>query len=188
MMRLITAPAAVVSVPEVKRHLRVDHTDDDAYISGLIAAATAWIDGANGWLGRAIGIQKWELQRCGFGPGCSINLPLAPLVSVEAVSYTAVAGASQTFSEYRVLGIGTSGAGGIYLAAGSSWPTTSGDPDSVRIEFTAGYEAVPAPIKHAILLMVGHYYENREAITAEKPDVLPMGVDALLMPYRIWTV
>jgi hypothetical protein len=45
-----------------------------------------------------------------------------------------------------------------------------------------------APIKAAVLLFVGHLYNNREAVTMERlnmPMELPMGVKWLLGPYRI---
>ena len=44
--------------------------------------------------------------------------------------------------------------------------------------------AVPAPIKHAILLMVGHWYANREAVAPGQMHEVPMAVDALIRPYR----
>ncbi len=45
---------------------------------------------------------------------------------------------------------------------------------------------VPTPIRQAMLLMVGHLYENREASTVGPAITeLPMGVEALLAPYRV---
>lgn len=45
---------------------------------------------------------------------------------------------------------------------------------------------LPSPIKHAILLLIGHYYENREATIDKRYEVveLPMAVASLLAPYR----
>ncbi|MFX7701355.1 head-tail connector protein, partial [Acinetobacter baumannii] len=64
----------------------------------------------------------------------------------------------------------------------------------VTVRYRAGYAAqdgrstVPAPIRHAVLLMVGHLYSNRDAVTttAAQPAQLPLGVEALVAPYRIW--
>lgn len=40
-------------------------------------------------------------------------------------------------------------------------------------------------ITAAMLLLIGHLYENREAVTVgEAAAELPLGVDALLIPYR----
>lgn len=43
---------------------------------------------------------------------------------------------------------------------------------------------VPAPIKHAVLLLVSHWYGAREAAATEPPRAIAFGVDALLQPYR----
>ncbi len=64
----------------------------------------------------------------------------------------------------------------------------------MTVRWRAGYptvdgrSTVPAPIRHAILLMVGHLYGSRDAVTttAAQPAQLPLGVEALLAPYRIW--
>ncbi|MDW9583458.1 phage gp6-like head-tail connector protein [Sinorhizobium meliloti] len=43
---------------------------------------------------------------------------------------------------------------------------------------------VPAPVKHAILLLVSHWYGAREAAATEPPKAIAFGVDALLQPFR----
>jgi len=70
---------------------------------------------------------------------------------------------------------------GKCIAAASEW--------LVAIGVDKNIDPVPAPIKHAALLMVGHFYENREAV----PDfraatVLPLGVEALVAPYRAHSI
>ncbi|WP_025740869.1 head-tail connector protein [Salinivibrio socompensis] len=40
-------------------------------------------------------------------------------------------------------------------------------------------------IKHAVLLMVGHLYANREATTTEAVKQLPLGMHFLISPY-VW--
>lgn len=191
-LTLITAPsAALVTTAEAKRHCRVDHTDDDAYLDSLVAAVTANIDGADGWLGRALGAQTWKLSLDAFPTGSrGIMLPLPPLRSVTTVAYTDVDGVARTYTAFRTFGIDSkSGQGFILPAYDDEWPETRDDtPEAVQITFTAGYETVPTPIKHAILLMVGNLYENREDTTELKLGHLPMGADALLAPYRSWNV
>ena len=41
-------------------------------------------------------------------------------------------------------------------------------------------------IQAAILLVTGHLYEHREAVTDLKTEELPMSVRALLAPWRVW--
>lgn len=44
-------------------------------------------------------------------------------------------------------------------------------------------------IRSAILLMVGHWYENREAvIVGTSASELPLAVERLLHPYRVYRV
>ncbi len=64
---------------------------------------------------------------------------------------------------------------------------------AVAITFKAGYETkpgppatstVPDPLKVAILLLVGHWYQHREAVSAAGMAPLPFAVEALVAPYR----
>lgn len=43
---------------------------------------------------------------------------------------------------------------------------------------------VPAPVRHAILLLVSHFYENRDATADRPPAAIAFGVDALTAPFR----
>ncbi|WP_421579497.1 head-tail connector protein [Shinella sp. M31] len=183
-LRLVTEIAPIISLADAKAHLRVLHDDDNGYISGLIATAGDWLFGENSWLGRSATASEWELTRCEFPVG-RIDLPKPPLVSVNGVFYTPSNGdEEQELTGFRTLGEG--GSGYILPAKDQEWPETDGEPESVRIEFTAGYAALPASIKHAALLLIGHWYENREAVAEAKLSAMPMAVEALLMPYRNW--
>lgn len=82
--------------------------------------------------------------------------------------------------------------GRIVLAYGESWPSTTLRPvNGVCVTFIAGYgdagSSVPKNFKNAILLLLGHLYENREAtIIGQTVQELPLGVEALLWKDRIW--
>lgn len=189
-LTLVTAAAApLVTLAEVKRHCRVDHTDDDTYLEALVAAITANIDGADGWLGRCLGEQTWKLSLPYFPCG-RIYLPLPPLQGVTEVAYTDVDGAPQTYADFREFGVDSRiGQGFILPAYDGEWPETRDDtPEAVQITFTAGYAALPTPIKHAILLMVGSLYEHREDASHTKMEQMPFASTALLTPYRSWAI
>ncbi|WP_051442614.1 head-tail connector protein [Mesorhizobium sp. WSM3626] len=47
---------------------------------------------------------------------------------------------------------------------------------------------VQAPVRHAILLLVSHWYSNRDAATEAPPKAIAYGVDALLQPFREQTI
>lgn len=182
---VITPPAPILDLAAAKKHLRVDaaNADEDDLIVALVAAATSWIDGPSGWLGRAIGLQTLEARfdylACEF-----VALPYGPVVSpIVSFKYLDGDGVEQTLptSVYQLLTDDR-----IALLSGQSWPSLYTDAQAVRIRYQAGYPTVPAAIKAAVLLMVGFLYAAREAPSG---DVLSSGaVRALLSPFRRWPV
>jgi uncharacterized phiE125 gp8 family phage protein len=130
--------------------------------------------------------QTWRQDfRC-FRP--CLRLPLAPVSSITSITYYDGDNTQQTLSAdvYQLL----SDARGPFVSPKSDqvWPGSYDRKDAVTITYIAGYgdtDAVPAAIKAAILLIVGHLYENREATTVGvSVELLPMAVDALLAPFR----
>ena len=205
---VITPPAAIVTTAEAKKQLGVTGAGDDTYIDSLVAVATQTIDGPNGWLGRAIGSQTLELRMDRFPCADEISLPLPPLVSRTSVKYDDADGAEQTLSaeDYRLTGAGTD-AGLIRLKSGKSWPNIIEQAEAVRVRYVAGYglaEAVPGPIKQAVLLMVQALYGLKDRnlfISSESVDgvastsyvvsenagnVMRTAAEGLLAPYCIW--
>jgi len=209
-LSLVTGPTSEpVSVDDAKEFLRVDGGDDDALIGSLITAARQHIDGRDGWLGRCLITQTWDLfleRFPGFGLwGYYANLPpvagygnyryemqdiivsLPPLQSVTSITYTDTAGAPQTLNSSTYVVDATSQPGRIMPAVGQTWPATRPQVNAAVVRFVAGYgvaDAVPEPIRMAIKAMVAHWYENREPAGALLSP-LPMHLDALLAPYRI---
>lgn len=179
---VITPPVQLVDLVTVKSHLRVEGSDEDALIGAYIAAASAAVDGPDGWLGRAVGAQVLELRQDQF---CTpTRLPFGPVTSLTSVKYVDIDGGEQTL------------AGSVYTLAGDDlelayhqyWPTIRGDTLGVRIRYAAGYATVPAPIVAAVLLMVGDLYANRETSIEAAASAVPMSttVENLLSPYRAW--
>lgn len=185
-LTLVTAAAApIITLAEAKRHCRVDHDDDDAYIEGLVATVADNIGGVDGWLGRSLGVATWEYRLDAFPDG-KITLPLPPLADVSEVEYVDTDGATQTVADFRKFGVGSvKSAGFVTPAYNTDWPATRDEPEVVRITFTAGYAALPPAIKHGALLILAHLYNHRAAVGV-KMDELPMGADALLLPHRFW--
>lgn len=205
-LRLVTPPAdLVVSLAEAKAHLRVQHADEDATITGYVAGAIGWLDGATGWLGRALGVQTFDLLLDRF-PGQAwaaewrngafrdhrhdnrIVIPLPPLRSVDSIKYLDADGATVTLDPglYRVVDKGEQSSH-VVPAPGACWPSASCTEDAVTVRFTAGYDEIPAAIRNAILLLVGHFNEDREAVNVGNiVNTMPFAVDALLSPYRVW--
>lgn len=43
-------------------------------------------------------------------------------------------------------------------------------------------------VRTAMLLLIGHWFSNREAVSANSANEVPLAVEALLQPYRIYGV
>jgi uncharacterized phiE125 gp8 family phage protein len=189
-LKIATAPAVEpITLTEAKAQCRVDITDDDALITALIVAARTLVEQ---FLGRALCTQTWDLYLDAFPAGDTLSLPLPPLATVSYVKYTpASTGIASTFAaaSYTVDAISTPGR--LRLNSGYSWPSdTLVVVNGVNVRFVAGYgaaAAAPAGIVQAIKLLVGHWYENREAIvsTGAMPKEIPFGIAALLWPERV---
>lgn len=188
-VRVLAPSGTPISLAEAKAHLRVDHADDDAYVSALIDAATAWLDGWSGVLGRALRSQRWR-QDFGCFPGCARGrLALLPTDAIVSITYFDRDNAQQTLASEVYAGPLVDEIGAYFaLNAGQSWPDTYSRADAVSVTYSAGYGAasdVPAPIRQAMLLLVGHWYAVREAVNVGNiVSPIPFAVDALLAPYR----
>ncbi|MBB4264803.1 head-tail connector protein [Roseospira visakhapatnamensis] len=190
----VTAPAVLpVTERSVWDFLRLslggEVPPDSADVRTLIEAAADTLDGAEGWLGRALVTQTWVLRLDEF-PHSNIDLPLPPLRTVDSVAYLDTSGTETTLSadRYHATGVGDFGR----LVPVTSWPATARRPEAVRITFTCGYgdgpDAVPEPIKVTLRQMVALTYDTRTPmnignIVNRLPD---MGLDALAR-FKVWS-
>lgn len=190
---LVTAPAAgVVDLATAKLQLGVEADDDNALIQGYIDAATAWLDGPTGILGRCLVTQKWRARYDYQFPAWRIPLPLAPLIDVTLLSYVASDGSTTTLVKDTDFTVLDGPAGAVIPAYGKAWPAPRSQPRAVTIEFTAGYGAtgdlVPAALRTAILMQVAHLYQNRESVIGidqrGTPMPTPLGALDLIAPFR----
>jgi uncharacterized phiE125 gp8 family phage protein len=183
-VRTVAPATNPVTLTEAKAHCRVDHTDDDTLIGLLISSATAHLDGYAGILGRALVTQTWRQDFGGFSD--PLRLALRPVASISSITYFDADNATQTLAG-SVYGLFTDEFGAyVALKPDQSFPSAYSREDAVSVTYVAGVadSDVPAPIKHAILLLVGHWYANREAVLESQMSELPMAVDALIRPYR----
>jgi uncharacterized phiE125 gp8 family phage protein len=182
---LVTAPSlTMVSLAEAKAHCKVDFSDDDALITSLIQAATSYLDGYSGVLGRALLPQTWRQDYDGFYD--VMRLPVGPVQSVTSVIYQDVSGGDQTLNASQYVLLTDDYGAYVQLSATGVWPNVGTRADAVRITYLAGSAAVIPAIRMAALLLIGHWYANREAVvTGTISGDLLLGVDALIAPYRI---
>lgn len=186
-LKLVTAPATTpVSVNEVKLHSRVSTSADDTLITALISAATEFTEVRTR---RRLINSTWDYTIDSFC-GDAIEVPYSPLSSVSSISYVDTDGNSQTLdsSAYIVNTFDTPGR--VELAYGQSWPATRYQSNAITIRHVAGYGAssanVPAGIRQALFLLIGHWYEHREAAAMNSvPAKVELAFDALVAQYSL---
>ncbi len=187
--------ARPVSTEDAKAHLRiVDFTGDDGYIDSLVDAATTWCED---YCDRTFADKTYTVAFDDF-PSLRIELPRPPVrlnatatSATVTISYVDSAGATQTITwsqsgtqQFRLDRDHVPAL--IYPKYLENWPSVRLDDKAVQITYLAGYGGaanVPHPAQHAIKMLVGHWYANREAVGSTGQDV-PLGVHALLEPLK----
>lgn len=179
---LITAPASYpVSTAEVKAQTTIDFADDDTLLRALIAAAT---DMAENYTGRSLIAQTWDYYLDDF-PSC-IDIPVGPVSAVTSVKYYDGSNVEQTLNSslyYTDLRDWP-----VHLIPVTTWPAVYDKPNAVTVRLVQGHAnaaAIPAAIKHAMLMMIAHLYENREAVAEKTMTEVPLGASFLLDQWAI---
>ncbi len=195
---LKTAPTAEpITLAEARLHLRLTSSDtaEDDLIESLIVAAREHVET---YTNRALLTQTWYWKADGFPYSSSspIVLPRPPLVSISSISYVDTSGVTQTWAAgstgYQL--VKPTGPKAQYARIVPSYqvlyPVTRYQPEAVIVEYVCGYgdeTNVPESIIHAMRLLIGHWYENREAVDLNAPNAgeIPLAVPALLGGYTV---
>lgn len=185
----------MITLAEAKLHLRLitDLSEADSYpaedtlIQALISAAYRHAE----QITRVMFEHRPEtLVLDGFpSADATIELPWTPVDSIDALDYIDADGISQSL-DAETLRLDTRP---LYpcLAPqwGSLWPTTIDETESVTITATVGQAETPPDVRAALLLLIGHLYENREAVVIGTiSSEVPLGVKMLLAPCTIHSV
>jgi uncharacterized phiE125 gp8 family phage protein len=188
LLERVTGPTALpINLADVKAQLRIEHDDENNYLDRLINAAIAMVD-AKGILGQAMITQTWA-QWLPYTPDREILLAIGPVQSVDAVKYYDTNGDLQTdtLANYDVFGLSYNKT--VKPKTGYNWPTTQVRQDAIKIEYVIGYgdapTDVPDTIRHAMLMLVAYWYENREnELIGVNSKTLPFGFEDLLNLHR----
>jgi uncharacterized phiE125 gp8 family phage protein len=182
-MELITAAAPVVSWAEADAHLRLDDdTSQQAYVEGLIAAATAHLEAVTN---QAFGAQTWELTLDAF-PAGEILLPLGPLISIASVKYDDVDAVEATVASENYVADSARNPGYAVPVSGYVWPATAaGGINAVRVSYQAGRSLIPPQVKPAVLLLTEHWYNNRSAVSELSLAEVPIATYPLIASLRL---
>lgn len=181
--RIVEPGSEPVALSDLKSHLRITSSDDDALLNALIVTCRVH---AENELKRALITQTWEKTLDEFP--AEIELPYPPTQAITSVVYLADDGTSTLLAASAYELDERSEPGWLVPAYDYEWPTTRASINAVTVTYTAGYGDigdVPQAIKTWIMLMCGHLYENRESSLVGAPIVPLPFIDALLDPYRI---
>jgi uncharacterized phiE125 gp8 family phage protein len=186
---------------EAKAHTRTaDFTDDDVMIEVYLRTAIEFVESeTNLRLAPAtvqFRMEGWPCHCCH-----DLDLPAAPVRDVESVKYLDANGAEQTIAaDQWMWRRNTQGKGTVSFVRSYSWPTLLNERrDTVFVTFDAGFDVpghtgtgddpdlrLPYLARAAVLLLVGHWYENREETTVGALSNLAPGVKSLCDKLRVY--
>ena len=185
--RITDSSTEPVSLAEAKAHLRVDHTNDDSYISTLITASRQSLEISTR---RSLGTgQTYQVSYHSFPTVYNrLVIPNPPIVSVTSLQYYDVNNSLITVdsTKYHVENQ-SEGVGYISLDDGFSRPTISKERIApVVLTYNTGYANLPKPLHQSILLLVAHYYDTREPVAmGVAPMKVQRSVDFIVDQYKI---
>jgi len=168
-VRVTDSTFELLTTTDAKKHLRVEHTDDDAYIADLSKGWRRWLEDRTS---RSFALQTLDYFDDGFPDGSDpIEVPRGPVTSITSVKYTTTTSTTaQTLAATAYVVDKTSEPGRIALKSGQTWPTnTLRDVNGVEVRYTAGFAtsataAFEEEARSVLRLLVGSSYANREAV------------------------
>jgi uncharacterized phiE125 gp8 family phage protein len=174
-----------ITLTEAKTHLKVDTTADDTFITNLIKSATSSAQEYTNRFFIATTIQqvgdKWEDIS---------NLLKSPVASVTNIKYVDTSGSLQTLNTNVYFVDDVNKPARIGLKPNQSFPEIIDRLNAVQVNYVVGIAAGPDEvdegIRQALLLTIGNWYQNRQAVvTGTIATELPMNAKFLLDQYKI---
>lgn len=179
---LLTPPAREpLTLTEAKAFLRVEHEDDDAVITALIAAARTHVEAMTR---RALLMQTWRFVLDAWPRGGRFAPRIGPLRSLLAARvFDADGEAREIDGESFIVDAAANAIAAPCFALPAPGRAQAGIALDVVCGFGTEAEDVPADLRQALRMLLAHWYDNRAATV--DGAALPAGVGALLAPYRM---
>jgi uncharacterized phiE125 gp8 family phage protein len=184
MTAFLVRPPAVepVSLAQAKAQLRLDHDAEDDLVAALIPAARGLVELKTR---RALIDQGWRIALDRWPRRGAVRLSPLPVVSVDAVTVYDGEGAPHVLAADEVE---------VDLAGGRLVPCSAARRpgravNGIEIDLGCGYgetaDAVPEALRQAVLMLVAHWFEVREAASLGViASPVALGFEALVAPYR----
>ena len=176
-----------VDLAMAKQYLRLDEafTEDDNLILMHLTAARERFEQATNMV---LAATTFDAVFDQFPEDHVIRLFKVPLVQVIEIKYFDRSGAEQILSSDAFYSDAVSKPARIVPVAGR-FPIADGRPGGIRVRFTAGYSEVskvPKLIRHALMLMINSFYENRvEVVTGTIVTEMPLAAEHVISLFQI---
>ena len=180
-----TSPAAEPLTPaEVKAHLRLDGSEEDALLAALVATAREHLERETGLCLMA---QAWRLHLDDWPADGIVRIAKSPVREIQSITVFDHAGAPLDVPPGDHLLDGAGRPARLWLRHP---PPPGRAMNGIEIDFAAGYgEAgtdVPDTLKRAMLMHVAHMFAYRGAISPDRqPAGIPDGYERLVAPFRM---
>lgn len=175
-----------VSLDAMKTYLRVDGTDEDALITGLMLAAVSYCQDVSNttFVKSTISVTYADFPGSGIDAlGTPAGSPV-PTGTALSITYTDEGGVEQTLTlsggDLVVAKYGQN----VVVIPSADWPSDYDRTGPRQIELAYDVAADTAnpgsQIQVAMQMLVGHWYNTRDAVCDGNPKEIPFGVKALL--------
>jgi uncharacterized phiE125 gp8 family phage protein len=183
--RIADAKAEAISLDEARKQCRILGTDSDDTLRIYIEAARNNVEN------QIKNVLVEGTYAFYFDESDSFFEIYRPIVSITTFEYktssnTGTYAGSLTGSDYHL-----DEHQGIITLNDNAMTDIYDQRNAIKITAVTGQEkvgSIKADIKLAMLLMIGHWHENREAVSVVQLNQIPMGAAALLGPYRAYSL
>lgn len=177
--RKTTTYAMPIDLEKLKLHLKVEHTEEDAYITDLATAAgSLWEER----VGQAVMQAEYVSVVSRFSS--FVGGLRGPVSAASAVRYVGETGAEVSL-DASAYALSAHRPDSLLFRDWHNYRLYPNSPEPIVITYTAGYETpeqVPPLIQQFIRLMVAHWYENRQEVIPGVNGIqqVPLGAQSLI--------
>jgi uncharacterized phiE125 gp8 family phage protein len=157
-----------ISLSEIKDHLRIDGSEEDQYLLGLIKAARRMVER---YTRKAIITQRVEGWIDGIPCENYVELIPSPVQTGAlvdpVVTFFNLDNTETVFAATNYFVDSASTPARLVLNVGQPWPTYTRERNSMKFVWTAGWTTaanVPHVLLHAMKLLCAHWYAEREIV------------------------
>lgn len=173
-----TPPVNTPLLAMAREHVAVETSASDTLLQRFVDTAVRYVELA---ARMSLFDQSRTLVLDSFPDDGFVQLYGKPIKAVTSfTTYNILDAADTTFTQYAIDAPGSR----LLLKSGYSWPTSLRDNSAVHIVYTSGHGTTVAALSpnlvQAVMLMVGHWFANRESGGCGVTSELAMGVSDLI--------